>query len=518
MAASTPCEVKPLHLPITDIQVLPNISDSFVYGIPASVGTPAENIVLLPWADLNGTWIYDQNAFCDHTVIWSDLICDVRRGNLYIESNSASFQKYNDIFSAGGPDEVAIDDGEAGIAKLTSTGLGGTDSITFGSNPILPDYPIGVPRIEWDSGYTIQHSLGLGRNSTYLNHLAKSGQIAGKVWSIFWGRMWTSDNPMDGQDILGGYDTGCWTGMKVQLIDINLNFRAGPDVSIFPSNTALSMCIVPQDQLTFTAPGKIRDQFEAATGMVNAGWSYDVEVCVLMPGGGRYDGDMTLKFSTGLEIRIPNNQMLVPFVTFDRNGSRIFNESQRELTWKAGGTDPPTLGRYFLTAAYLMVDHDAGSFTLWQANPTNSTNPVSVVSADVAKQCGGNATGAVVQPSASASASASAIPGGSSGTPSTGLIAGIVVASVLGTAAIGAAIYMYFRFRRRTGSAEQQQAPEENKGPEMTQDRGTWQTHPSELTGSDHIAPEVQGQSHFVHELDGSGGHYVKEMAREGLV
>ncbi|KAI9874546.1 MAG: hypothetical protein M1823_007660, partial [Watsoniomyces obsoletus] len=58
----------------------------------------------------------------------------------------------------------------------------------------------------WDAGYTVLHALGLGSNSTYLNGLKQSSQIGSRVWSIFWGRMWTDDNPLDGSIVFGGYD------------------------------------------------------------------------------------------------------------------------------------------------------------------------------------------------------------------------------------------------------------------------------------------------------------------------
>ena len=40
----------PIALPITDVQVVPSISDSLMKGIPAKIGTPPQNIVLLPWS------------------------------------------------------------------------------------------------------------------------------------------------------------------------------------------------------------------------------------------------------------------------------------------------------------------------------------------------------------------------------------------------------------------------------------------------------------------------------------
>ena len=44
------CDFEPLELPLTDVQILPSVKDSLVRGIPATVGSPAQKIVLLPWS------------------------------------------------------------------------------------------------------------------------------------------------------------------------------------------------------------------------------------------------------------------------------------------------------------------------------------------------------------------------------------------------------------------------------------------------------------------------------------
>ena len=101
--------------------------------------------------------------------------------------------------------------------------------------------------------------------------------------------------PIDGSLVLGGYDeekviganytaplryddytgtAGCWTGMKVTISDIRVNFRDGSDESIFPSNTALPCCIVPQRQLLLEAPGAYVSSFEEVTGTNHTENSY----------------------------------------------------------------------------------------------------------------------------------------------------------------------------------------------------------------------------------------------------
>lgn len=44
------CNVDPLVLPIQDVQVIPDIDDSLIRGIPAKIGSEEQDIVLLPWA------------------------------------------------------------------------------------------------------------------------------------------------------------------------------------------------------------------------------------------------------------------------------------------------------------------------------------------------------------------------------------------------------------------------------------------------------------------------------------
>jgi hypothetical protein len=225
-------------------------------------------------------------------VIWNDRICRIRRGSYFLEADSTSFSKSSDIISAGGASqEISFRGAELGVAKLISTSVGGSDRIAV-SNASPATLPIGIPRLRWDNGYTTLHALGLGSNSTYLNAMLQAGQIPSRVWSIFWGRVYTETGAMDGSVVLGGYDrekvtgrnltqaldygetSGCWTGMKVTVSDLLVNFRNGTDVSIMPRNSALNFCIVPQRQLLLEAPSKLVDAFENATGMKNLGLSF----------------------------------------------------------------------------------------------------------------------------------------------------------------------------------------------------------------------------------------------------
>lgn len=231
---------------------------------------------------------------CDPSIIWNDEICFVRRGGIYHYEDSKSFIKFNDFASAGGAtNEITTTGTELGVKKLLQSSLAGVETLSVGgSDSSSVTMPIGIPRLGWDGGYTILHALGLGANSTYLNALSQSKKIPSRVWSYFWGRQWGSGAPLDGSIVFGGYDqektigknytqpldysesTGCWTGMKVTVSDLVLNYRNGDDESIMPRNSAIPVCIVPQRQLLLEAPGFVIDNFEKATGMVSKGDSF----------------------------------------------------------------------------------------------------------------------------------------------------------------------------------------------------------------------------------------------------
>lgn len=60
---------------------------------------------------------------------------------------------------------------------------------------------------------------------------------------------------------------------------------------------------------------------------------------------------MVITFSSGLQITVPNDQFIVPFVTIDRYGSRIFNKPQREFLFS------PTLDRVQLPTFWSLLSY-----------------------------------------------------------------------------------------------------------------------------------------------------------------
>lgn len=49
-AASSCSSPQVLNLPLRDIQVVPDIEDSYMRGIALKAGNPAQSLVVLPWA------------------------------------------------------------------------------------------------------------------------------------------------------------------------------------------------------------------------------------------------------------------------------------------------------------------------------------------------------------------------------------------------------------------------------------------------------------------------------------
>jgi hypothetical protein len=97
----------------------------------------------------------------------------------------------------------------------------------------------------------------------------------------------------------------------------------------------------------------------------------------------RYDGDMTISFSSGFTARIPNSQLVLQNTAIDGStGKIVANSSTRVLainSIQAGNADDlPKIGRQFLTGAYLMFNQDAEQFTLWEAAHTGNEALVAV--------------------------------------------------------------------------------------------------------------------------------------------
>ncbi|VUC32510.1 unnamed protein product [Clonostachys rosea] len=421
---------------------------------------------------------------CDGTGTNSTQGCTVLRGNYYAQEKSESFKEAKNMIEAGGSTESVFEGAEPGIEKLVKNNTAGMEG-SFGIKDasLTEQIPIGIPREDWDTGHSTLHPLGLGSNSTFLNKLRKTGWTFSRVFSLYWGSNWNS-RPIEGHVVMGGYDKkriiepnvtaplkygdystsdGCFTGIRIVISDITVNFTDGSNKSIFPNQDKLHACLAPQRPSLLEAPREYLDKFEEVTGTKHNGntstgfhwgaWIYDRKQS--------FKGDMTLHLESGLKIRIPNTQYMPPHVYHDEDGSRIMDTSARELAMPESQNGVPMLGRYFLTSAYLMVDHDVGTYTLWESNQNASIwkpDLVMIKDKEIAAQCPDNATKPVETPTVSATGD---IPesttsteqtetGSSVASPAT--IGGSVVGAVVGVVIIGLAVAWFIRRRRTEAS------------------------------------------------------------------
>lgn len=313
------CDAEPLVLPLRDVQVLGDNKQSLVRGIPAEVGIPPQKIVLLPWAyvhtrlllhstdldsDLNNTIIYNSEPYCMNDTMYSKKSCMVKRGGLFNEKNSTSFTKAKNLIEAGGaPNETIFKGSVYGIKTLPEKSIGGIDKLKLEGAVEITKFSFGIPTSNWDDSHTTLSALGLGRNSTYLNALRKAEQITSRVWSIFWGQF-GREKPFDGSLMLGGYDEakvtgknytapliydhfdkpqGCYTGMRLTVRDITINFVGGTNASLFTAGTALNFCIDPAHHLLMQAPTDVFDKFKTIAGVEGGHSTSDLHWMAFQP-------------------------------------------------------------------------------------------------------------------------------------------------------------------------------------------------------------------------------------------
>lgn len=166
-----------------------------------------------------------------------------------------------------------------------------------------------------------------------------------------------------------------------------------------------------------------------------------------------YAGSLTFSFSSGLKITIPNSQLVLPYMTINDQGTTISNSSIREIMLNKlqgiNANDMPILGQTFLTSAYLMVNQDASTFTLWQNQPTLNQ---SLVAIGPPKACTAPVnTSATI--TGSSSSNISTFPASAVNRISGGAIAGLCVGAIAFSALVlGLALWLRRRSLQRKDS------------------------------------------------------------------
>ncbi|KUL91883.1 hypothetical protein ZTR_01061 [Talaromyces verruculosus] len=378
---------------------------------------------------LNDTFVYGLDGYCGDS--WSEAACQTFRGGLYDPSKSSTYRDANHAPHLTEALPYPSFDWAA-------------DNFTLNSNVTLSNFSIGIARADWgEQGYHPQVAFGMGRNSTLLNTLYEVGHIASRSWDFS--------------------RSSCSTGMLVVITDMVLNFANGTDASLFggAESSAMSACIVPDYPVLLTLPlDPYFLAFQDLTGTLITDRSFGVYYYGMLYSNTSiaYTGDLTLKFSSGLSVRIPNDQLVVPNLTIDEStGSILANGSAPELVLNSiqsiNADDLPQLGRQFLTSAYLMLNQDANTYTLWEANPVTNEDLVAVDQGGTPISIFCTTTSTTTTSQMPQTATSNAVPynknSGDKEDLSSGAIAGVVVGCIAGMALLAVLVFCVISKRRR---------------------------------------------------------------------
>ncbi|PGH11757.1 hypothetical protein AJ80_07018 [Polytolypa hystricis UAMH7299] len=495
-ASSTACAPHPIALRVGNV-TLGNVT---ARGIPISVGTPPQTFAFLPQWSYVDTLLYGPERCTER---WSVPACRAYRGGQYNPSASTTYK--NDSATP------QLDNG-----LMSFRFEWGRDTMTLKPNVSLHGLPIRVSRDAMERNeYHTQMAFSLKPNSTLLDALHTNGHIMSRSWSIFHGHTGRTSH-LDGSFVFGGFDraktsgqnyTGdlifsnprCPTGMLVTITDIALNFLNGTNSSLLnydrstSSLTALAACIQPDLPLLMALPsGDVLKRFGELT---HGNLGYFGYKGALYPDGMWYDNrsmaykdDMSITLNSAFSTRIPNDQLVIPYVELDsQTGEIIHVDDLNELiisnaTHSFVSQRMPQLGQQFLSGAYLMVNLDAMKFTLWKAKATEEEDVVAVDGGNrpVEKLCDGSAGGDEQQGRNDTPPSE----GNGQATMSTGMIEGIVVGSVVGVSILLAGLAAYYfiaksrKKRAQTGRSSSQAEPaKKNTDKHSSKDGGGGELH-----------------------------------------
>jgi hypothetical protein len=155
---------------------------------------------------------------------------------------------------------------------------------------------------------------------------------------------------------------------------------------------------------------------------------------------------MTISLASGsnappIDFRIPNTQLVNPDLVIDSDSQVVFNNSVAELLVNplvsGNANDIMKLGRPFFSSAYLLVDYDSLTFTIWKANQTKDVNIIPMINKEIGSKCSAAAATGI-------SSSNSTLSVHKSG-PSKGIIAMSVIVSLLGLLAIVGVVWFLMK-------------------------------------------------------------------------
>ncbi|KAJ4361028.1 uncharacterized protein N0V89_001597 [Didymosphaeria variabile] len=409
------------------------------------------------YSDYSETYIYGTNGYC--TDVYSSGACVTFRGGAYDKTVSSTHESIVNRQDSDGFEADWIE-----------------DTLSFGRNTSLSSFGFGVPQQDLSQAFTSQSQLGLGT----------------KAYSMFWGLVGgPAEKQTRGSLILGGLDKSliedqndnftaslfrssrCGTGMVVTISDILLNWPSGKNESIFmgrPEPATIQACISPSFAGLMSLPLSYYESFWWYAGGTppdnksearSSGINY---FTMLFDRDDAYYGGMTIQLQNSISVKIPNTELVVPDTYIAADGSVQTNTSVSNVVINSlrnendddndNDYDLPVLGRLFMSSAYLLVNQEAGRFSVWKVNSRSKTSDIVAVDKqnDMVSEFCASSTGGSSSATSSPASSVIPAPQDKGSKLSGGAIGGIVVGAVGGIVILCTTSFLLYR-RRGSGVA-----------------------------------------------------------------
>ncbi|GAB7363947.1 hypothetical protein MBLNU230_g4509t1 [Neophaeotheca triangularis] len=437
-------------VPITDVELA---SGHSVRGMPFMVGTPRQKFAasVSTWPNLELASSAEDFEACPLSLTIAR--CDTYYGGLFNTTSSLTFEARDNVTDAGYDEDTFRGRGDLPYLSV------GVDRCVLG-NASLADFPFAMSR---DKGLPLA-KMGIGRDSPLLTRLKESGHIGSRSYG-YWHGLDAYNTQMDGAVVFGGYDAAktsgdnltfqltevtlrCPSGMRVKLTDICMFREDRADIEFHPfREPEIEACLDIGTRAFIILPKEPYFQmFEVAvngTQFYNGPLSddeyaiYRLNRLPLVEAGRASELSMSIH-SGGLIFNASNDVLVRPAKYLEPDGTlaSVNSTSQVSIGLFMGETIYNTsfiLGDAFLSAAYVFVNYDANTFTLWRANATEAQELVAV---------GGDSADCEDEDQDSASS------------VSTGAIAGATVGGAVGASLIAAAIYFFRRHKRGRASKQ----------------------------------------------------------------
>lgn len=266
----------------------------------------------------NNTFLWDGSLGCDDT-------CAVGNGGIFHINQSST---WTDTASSN----ITASDTHFQMFNFTGQPPRGADTVYVNSSYPLYDFPLAMTKRGIE-----MNSLGVGRESTFLQTLLNDGAISSKTWSLFYGLAGEDEySQMDGTAVFGGYDKAkindeakketikfdyyfkknCRTGMVATVTSIDVGFENGTEQNAFAS--PVDMCLDPAFEI-MSFRSEIVDKLQEKFGGESFGTSFGQA-----PNGLLYNVDQAW-VSFSLQPIIPNLTSNISSPT-----KQIYGQHQRD--------------------------------------------------------------------------------------------------------------------------------------------------------------------------------------------